>query len=160
MLEDIGKMPNIKKTIQRAISLVDFIYNHTSTLNMLRFFTGGRELVRHAITRFATSYLSLERIHQEKTNIRKMFVLEEWNENKLSKDAKGKEVTKTVLMPSFWKNVVYILKVMAPLVKVLRLVDSEKKPAMGYIYEAMDKAKETIMKSFKNESKYKDVCNH
>ncbi|KAL2328047.1 hypothetical protein Fmac_021474 [Flemingia macrophylla] len=157
MLEDIGKMPNIKKTIQRAISLVGFIYNHTSTLSMLRFFTGGRELVRHAITRFATSYLSLERIHQEKTNIRKMFVSEEWNENKLSKDAKGKEVTKTVLMPSFWKNVVYILKVMAPLVKVLRLVDSEKKPVMGYIYEAMDKAKETIMKSFKNESKYKDV---
>ncbi|KAJ1431394.1 Ribonuclease H-like superfamily [Sesbania bispinosa] len=124
---------------------------------MLRFFTGGRELVRNAITRFATSYLSLERIHQEKTNLRKMFVSEEWNENKLSKEAKGKEATKTVLMPSFWKNVVFILKVMAPLVKVLRLVDSEKKPAMGYIYEAMDKAKETIMKSFKNESKYKDV---
>nr|KYP59194.1 hypothetical protein KK1_014625 [Cajanus cajan] len=60
-------------------------------------------------------------------------------------------------MPSFWKNLVFILKVMAPLVKVLRLVDSEKKPNMGYIYEAMDKAKETIMKSFKNESKYKDV---
>ncbi|XP_020233452.2 uncharacterized protein LOC109813641 [Cajanus cajan] len=47
---------------------------------------------------------------------------------------------------------------MAPLVKVLRLVDSEKKPAMGYIYEAMDKAKEAIMKSFNNnETKYKAV---
>ena len=47
---------------------------------------------------------------------------------------------------------------MAPLVRVLWLVDGEKKPAMGYIYEAMDKAKEAIMKSFKNdESKYKDV---
>nr|KYP42470.1 hypothetical protein KK1_036105 [Cajanus cajan] len=157
MLEDIGKLPNIKKTIQQAISLVGFIYSHSSTLSMLRFFTGVRELVRHAITRFATSYLSLERIHQEKTNLRKMFMSEEWNENKLAKEAKGKEATKTVLMPSFWKNVVFIMKVMAPLVKVLRLVDSEKKPAMGYICEAMDKAKETIMKSFKNESKYKDV---
>ena len=47
---------------------------------------------------------------------------------------------------------------MAPLVRVLRLVDSERKPAMGYIYEAMDKAKEAIMKSFKNnESKYKEI---
>lgn len=47
---------------------------------------------------------------------------------------------------------------MAPLVRVLRLVDSEKKPAMGYIYEAMEKAKEAIMKSFdENESKYKEV---
>ncbi|XP_020236305.1 uncharacterized protein LOC109815899 [Cajanus cajan] len=47
---------------------------------------------------------------------------------------------------------------MAPLVKVLRLVDGEKKRAMGYMYEAMDKAKEVIMKSFNNnETKYKAV---
>ncbi|XP_068490461.1 uncharacterized protein [Phaseolus vulgaris] len=47
---------------------------------------------------------------------------------------------------------------MAPLVHVLRLVDGERKTTMGYIYEAMEKAKETIMKSFNNnESKYKDV---
>jgi len=50
---------------------------------------------------------------------------------------------------------VYIFKVMAP---VLRLVDGERKPAMGYIYEAMDKAKEAIMKSFKNnESRYQEA---
>jgi hypothetical protein len=30
-----------------------------------------------------------------------------------------------------------------PLVKVLRLVDMEK-PAMGYLYEAMDRAKDSI----------------
>jgi hypothetical protein len=30
-----------------------------------------------------------------------------------------------------------------PLVKVLRLVDRDK-PAMGYVYEAMDRAKESI----------------
>ena len=30
-----------------------------------------------------------------------------------------------------------------PLVKVLRLVDGEK-PAMGYLYEAMDRAKEVM----------------
>ncbi|KAF8397598.1 hypothetical protein HHK36_016518 [Tetracentron sinense] len=36
------------------------------------------------------------------------------------------------------------MKITAPLVRVLRLVDGEKKPPMGYIYEAMDRAKETI----------------
>ena len=51
-------------------------------------------------------------------------------------------------MPALWNNVLYILKVMAPFVKVLRLVDSEKKPAMGYIYEAKEKTKEAIIKSF------------
>jgi hypothetical protein len=87
-----------------------------------------------------------------------MFVSNEWTNNKLSKEVKGKEATKIVVMPSFWNNIVHTLKVMAPLVIVLRLVDSEKKPAMGYINEAMEKAKETIMKSFDlDESKYKEV---
>uniref|UniRef100_A0A0R0K6W7 BED-type domain-containing protein n=1 Tax=Glycine max TaxID=3847 RepID=A0A0R0K6W7_SOYBN len=120
MLEDIGKLPLIRKIIRRAINLVGFIYAHSSTLSLLKKFTNKREL--------------------------------------LSKEPKGKEAAKVVLMPSFWNSVVYTLKVMAPLVKVLRLVDGERKPAMGYIYEAMDKAKETIIKSFNNNgSKYKDV---
>ncbi|WOL07425.1 hypothetical protein Cni_G16166 [Canna indica] len=158
MLEDIGKIPSIKKTIQRAIFLVGFIYSHSSTLSLLRHFTNKRELVRHAVTRFATSFLSLERLHREKTNIRRMFTSNEWTRNKLSKEVKGKQATKIVLMPSFWNHVVYTLKVMAPLVRVLRLADGERKPEMGYIYEAMDKAKEAIMKSFNNnESKYNEV---
>ncbi|XP_006588045.1 uncharacterized protein [Glycine max] len=158
MLEDIEKLPLIRKTIRRAINLVGFIYAHSSTLNLLRNCTNKMELVRHAVTRFSTSYLTLERLHKEKANIRKMFISDEWILNKLSKEPKGKEATKVVLMPSFWNSVVYTLKVMAPLVKVLHLGVGERKPAMGYIYEAMDKAKETIIKSFNNnESKYKDV---
>ncbi|XP_010527565.1 PREDICTED: uncharacterized protein LOC104804899 [Tarenaya hassleriana] len=158
ILEDIGKISSIKLTIKRAISVVGFIYNHSSTLSLLSQFTNKRELVRHAVTRFATSYLSLERLFQEKDHLRRMFTSNEWRTNKLAKEAKGKEAEKIVIMPSFWSNVKYTLKIMAPLVQVLRLVDSEKKAAMPYIYEAMDKAKEVIEKSFNNdESKYKDV---
>ena len=65
MLEDIGKLPLIKKTIQRGVSLVGLIYSHFSTLSLLRQFTNKRELVKHVVTRFATSYLSLQRLHQE-----------------------------------------------------------------------------------------------
>ena len=43
----------------------------------------------------------------------------------------------------FWKKVVEIVKVVEPLVKVLRLVDGERL-AMDFIYEAMDQAKEQI----------------
>ncbi|XP_019420760.1 PREDICTED: uncharacterized protein LOC109330953 [Lupinus angustifolius] len=45
-----------------------------------------------------------------------------------------------------------------PLMKVLRLMDSEKKATMDYIYEVMDKPKEAIIKAFyEKEKKYKDV---
>ncbi|KAG6433468.1 hypothetical protein SASPL_105082 [Salvia splendens] len=76
-----------------------------------------------------------------------MFTCDEWMQNKLSKEAKGIEATKTVMKTSFWNNVVYILKIMGPLVRVLRMVDGEKKAAMGYIYEAREKTKEAIKKN-------------
>jgi len=77
MLKDIGKLPLIKKIIQRGVSLVGFIYSHSSTLSLLRQFKNKRELVRCVITRFATSYLSLQWLHQEKGNLRKMFTFDE-----------------------------------------------------------------------------------
>lgn len=61
--------------------------------------------------------------------------------------AKGREAIKIVLILSFWTYVA--LKVMVPLVHVLHLVYG-KKATMGYIYEAMEKAKEAIKKSFNN----------
>ncbi|XLU20766.1 hypothetical protein S245_056832, partial [Arachis hypogaea] len=158
MFEDIGKLPLIQKTIKSAISLVSFTYSHSSTLSMLRQFTNGKELVRHAVTRFATSFLSLKRLYKEKGNLRRMFTSDEWVRNKLSREAKGREATKIVIRPSFWNHVKYTLKIMGPLVGVLRLVDGEKKPPMGYIYEVIEKAKECIMKIFSNDvSKYSEV---
>ena len=48
---------------------------------------------------------------------------------------------------------------MGHLVKVLQLVDNERKLAMGYIYEAMDRCKKTIKKTFKENEldKYKKI---
>nr|XP_009590669.1 uncharacterized protein LOC104087814 [Nicotiana tomentosiformis] len=158
MLEDIEKIPNIKKALQRAIALVGFIYRHSGVLNMMRDFTKNKELVKCGITRFATSFLTLQRLQYQKTNLRAMFTSEKWVISKWSKLPKGKSVAHTVLMEIFWNQVMYILKIMGPLVKVLRLVDNKKKPAMGYIYEAMDRAKEAIAKAFGwNIAKYKDI---
>jgi hypothetical protein len=49
----------------------------------------------------------------------------------------------------FWSGVREVCTISEPLVKVLRLVDGEK-PAMGYLYEAMDRAKETIYRYYEN----------
>ena len=125
---------------------------------MMSEFTKQRELVRSGITRFATCFLTLQSIHMQKRNLRLMFTSDKWLASKWAKEAKGKQVSEIVLMSSFWNHVVYILKVMGPLVKVLQLVDNERKPAMGYIYKAMDRCKETIKKSFNEDvDKYKEI---
>ncbi|KAH1220913.1 hypothetical protein GmHk_12G034441 [Glycine max] len=158
MLEDIGMIPKVKRVIQRGIKLVGYIYNHTLALNTMRKFTQKIELVRHGVTRFATTFLTLQRLHKQKANLRRMFTSDEWLKSKAAKEPKGKQATDVALMPSFWNDVVYALKAIGPLVSVLRLVDNEKKPAMGFIYEAMDRAKEAIQRAFNNnEGKYKDI---
>ncbi|XP_057964619.1 uncharacterized protein LOC131155470 [Malania oleifera] len=158
ILEDIGKMPSIYATLKRAIFLNGYIYNRVGVVNLMRQFTGGKELLRPAVTRFATAFITLRSIHLQKNNLRKMFTFEDWNTTKWAKEAAGKRAATIVLMPTFWSTIVYALKLTGPLVRVLRLVDGEKKPAMGYIYEAMDRAKEAIAKAFvEREDKFKEA---
>ncbi|XP_059633699.1 uncharacterized protein LOC132276330 [Cornus florida] len=136
MLEDVGKIPSFSRTMQRAVELNSYIYMRPKLLNIMRNFTHKKELLRPAKTRFATCFITLSSIHKQKNNLRKMFTSEEWNRSKWAKD----------------------LKVSGPLIPVLRLVDGEKKPPMGYIYAAMDRAKEAIAKSFGGvEDKYSDI---
>ena len=52
----------------------------------------------------------------------------------------------------------FCLKVSSPLVHMLRLVYGEKKAPMVYIYEVMNRTKDTIMRIFNgNVEKYKEI---
>ena len=73
-----------------------------------------------------------------------MFISNEWLEHKLAKTMARKKVEKIILQTRFWSSMNTVLRVFKPLVDVLRLVDSDDKPVMGYIYKAMDRAKEQI----------------
>lgn len=90
ILEDIGKISRVSKTLARAINLTGYIYNHVGLLNMMREFTKQKELVRPGKTRFCTSYLTLKSIHQQKTALRTMFTSEKWESSKWSREPKGK----------------------------------------------------------------------
>ncbi|KAI3742410.1 hypothetical protein L1987_60091 [Smallanthus sonchifolius] len=152
MLEDIGKIQKVKTTIEKGIFLVDYIYNHSGVLNMMREFTKNNELTRSGVTRFATTFLTLQSLHKQKSALRHMFASEKWTTNKWGKEHKGKRANDIVFTPTVWNNVFFTLKVMGPLVRVLRLVDNEKKPAMGYVYEAMERAKIVIAKALGKQS--------
>ena len=82
-----------------------------------------------------------------------MFGSNQWKSSRFAKIKDGKMVENYVLDSRFWKNIVTCLKGAYPLIKVLRMVDSDEKPAMGFIYEEMDRAKETIQTNFKNVKK-------
>jgi hypothetical protein len=77
-----------------------------------------------------------------------MFTSDQWKTSKFASSRDEKSVEDVVLDKDFWKGIVICLKGANPLIKVLRMVDSDEKPTMGFIYEAMDGAKETIQKEF------------
>ncbi|XP_061988373.1 uncharacterized protein LOC133706829 [Rosa rugosa] len=156
MLEDISKLKVFETTIQRAKQIVKFIYGHTQVLSIMRKFTENKEIIRPAVTRFATSFLSLQSLYKQKEALISMFSSTDWNECGCTKHKDANDVRKWILHDgSFWNHVAYCIKSVLPLVCVLREVDSEVRPAMGFIYELMDAAKEKIAKNLGNvEVKY------
>jgi len=58
----------------------------------------------------------------------------------------------------FWHDVTICIKVAYPLIKVLRLVNSDEKSAMSYIYKTMDQAKEKIQVNFGSLKKWYISC--
>jgi hypothetical protein len=149
MLQDIGKLPEVSEAVSQASKITKFIYNHCFALYLMRQHTGGREILRLAPTRFATNFIALQSILNQKDALRSMVTSKEWTTTHYSKDVKAKQFVEQVLDSQFWSTCADIVKITEPLVRVLRLVDSEDKPAMGYLYRAMYKAREEIEKRFK-----------
>ncbi|XP_062014052.1 uncharacterized protein LOC133730489 [Rosa rugosa] len=158
MLQGIGNQPRFKGLIEKAKAFTIFIYAHHETLALMRKHTKKRDIVRPGVTRFATSFLTLQSLMDKKSELRCMVACDDWTACKHSKSAKGKVAYNTVLSASFWNGVTLCLKVFAPLFKELRLVDGDKKPSMGFLYGELLKAKEDIKEAFKHqEANYRPI---
>eukprot|EP00253_Pinus_taeda_P033662 PITA_33662 len=154
MLEDIVKLHWMHEVVEKAKSITKYLYNHTIILNTMRKYTEGKEIVQPAVTRFATNFISLQSVVEQKLNLKRMFLGPEWMASKHSKTLEGIEIVALVFNDDFWKDAEKIIAVTESLVRVLRMVDGDK-PAMGYIYEAMDLAKEAIKRRYEDdETKY------
>ncbi|CAN1774733.1 hypothetical protein LINPERHAP1_LOCUS13061 [Linum perenne] len=158
MFQGIGNLPKFKKVIDQTKAFTIFIYGHHRTLECMRSFTKKREIIRPGVTRFASQYLTLQSMMEKKDSLRRMVVDAKWEGLKDVHTKKGKDATATILNITYWKAVNLCLKVFEPLVKVLRLVDGDVKPSMGFVYGEIVKAKREIKEAFGNvEIRYKEV---
>lgn len=132
--------------LSEAKLVTTFIYNHTYIVSLMKKYTGGRDIVRPGVIRFATQFLQLQAIVTQREGLENMFSSEEFRKTKYGKEKKepGYEARKIVMSREFWSKANDILKVFEPIVKVFRLVDGDEKPTMGFMYEAIDRAKQAI----------------
>ncbi|KAF8369899.1 hypothetical protein HHK36_032065 [Tetracentron sinense] len=80
-----------------------------------------------------------------------MVTSQEWMDCPYSKKPGGLAMIKFISSQSecsnsFWSSCSLIIRLMDPLLRVLRMVSSEKRPAMAYIYAGIYRAKEAIKK--------------
>ncbi|XVF04255.1 hypothetical protein REPUB_Repub05bG0066900 [Reevesia pubescens] len=61
-LEDIGKKQSIEKVLEEAKKVTCFIYNHIWTVDLLKKYTNGKQILHPALTPFATHFIQLEEI--------------------------------------------------------------------------------------------------
>ena len=65
-----------------------------------------------------------------------------------------------ILDHKFWNDCFIIVKLMAPLVRLLRIVDGDEGPSMGYVYEGMYRDRLGIKKLFNHNNRlYKPYTN-
>jgi hypothetical protein len=156
MLQGIGNMPQFKKVIDQAKAFTIFVYGHTRTLECMRYFTEGKEIVRPGVTRFASNYLTLDGIQEKKDQLRKMVVHSRWNSLKDVKSKKGKNATTTILNPSFWKDVKLTLEGCRHQREKITdvLLSSDTTEAQGFLQENGD---DCALVSFRDEEDEEEV---
>ncbi|KAL5554306.1 hypothetical protein UlMin_041707 [Ulmus minor] len=150
MLEKIGTMASIRKVLDKAKTITKLIHSRAEVLELLKKHTGGHDIIKPSKIKSATPFLILENIMQEKQKLKNMVDSSEWKTSIWACREEGKRVAELVLDHSFWTEAEMALKAAIPLVRVLNLIFETDKPLVGFIYEVMDQAKETIRDEFQN----------
>ncbi|KAF2296098.1 hypothetical protein GH714_036135 [Hevea brasiliensis] len=154
ILKDFAKIGWINTVIEQARSITRFVYNYSVVLNMVRKYTAGNDIVEPGLTRFATNFATLKRMVDLKHTLQAMVTSQEWMDCPYAKKPGGLEMLDLLSNQSFWSNCVLITDLTNPLLRLLRIVSGNKRPAMGYVYAGIYRAKEAIKKELVKRNDY------
>lgn len=154
MLDDISKLDDISMIIENAKSITGFIYNHADVLNMMKRYTNGRDLIVLGEFRAAMNFITLKTMTTLKDELHAMITSEEWADCPFYKRPAGIAMTNLVSSSTFWSSCAMVVRITEPLVRVLNLVDSNRRPTIGYVYVGMYQAKDVIKKELMKKNIY------
>ncbi|KAK4765360.1 hypothetical protein SAY86_026450 [Trapa natans] len=154
ILKDFAELDWIRSTLKQAQSMTRFIYNHSAVLNLLRRYTFGKDIIEPGESQFVTNFLTLRRIVDHKPNLQSMVTSPDWMECLHSKDPAGLDLLDHVSSQTFWALCTLITHLTNPLLRLLKIVRSEKRAAMGYVYAGIYRTKEAIKKELMKKEEY------
>lgn len=153
MLEDFSKVGAISGIISNAKAITGFVYNSTFALNLMKKYLQGKDLLVPAETRAAMNFVTLKNMYGLREALQAMVNSDEWIHFLLQKKG-GMEVSDLVNSLQFWSSCAAVVHITEPLVHLLKLVGSTKRPAMGYVYAGLYRAKAAIKKELVRKNDY------
>ncbi|KAB2625466.1 hypothetical protein D8674_017126 [Pyrus ussuriensis x Pyrus communis] len=132
--------------IEKAKIFTIFIYAYHKTLALMRKYTKKRDIVRLGVTRFPTSFPTLQILVDKKKDLRIMVASDEWEQCKHSKSIKRKTAYATMVSAYFWNRVSLCLRVF------------ELFHEWGVLYGELQKSRNETKEALKNnEADYRPI---
>lgn len=143
ILDDFTKVDWVNRCILQAQTISKFIYNNAWVLELMKKFTGEQEIVRTGITKATSSFLTLQSMLKHRVRLKHMFNSPDYSSSPYAAKSQSISCIAYVEDADFWRSIEELVAVSEPILKVLREV-SVGKPAVGSMYEFMNKAKDSI----------------
>ena len=135
-------VPWIGSVIEDARYIRNFVQNHTNALTIYKEHT-HLSLLKIADTRFASSFIMLKRLREVKAALGAMVISDFWSFWRKTDQIASKKVKETVLDDGWWERVNVIIKIMEPIISLLRFADTDH-PILGDVYEGWDSMIESV----------------
>ncbi|XP_054782766.1 uncharacterized protein LOC129290084 [Prosopis cineraria] len=145
-----SKMEIVSSLATRESMVSKFIYNYVFLLAWLRKREGWTEIIRLSATRFATTFIALKSIYEHKHDIQALITSKTFVEFRYYQDSKEKDMVMIVLDNQFWNNCKTVVEIVKPLVRLLRIIDSDDRYSIGYVYDGMYREKRAIKNIFRH----------
>ncbi|KAL6335953.1 hypothetical protein AAG906_003578 [Vitis piasezkii] len=98
---------------------------------------GRMDEIHDGATRFATTFIALKSLHDHKHDLQALVTSKFFVDSRYSKDYKSQVAVSIILDNRFWNDCLIVVNLMSPLMRLLRIVDCDERPSMGYVYEGM-----------------------
>ncbi|XP_042509188.1 uncharacterized protein LOC122084829 [Macadamia integrifolia] len=146
LLKDIHKKVKwVREVIEDGKLVVDYIHRHTGIVALMRKFTNNRDIKQPCKTRFGTYFFMLQSLIVVENELRLFVASSEWRAFQFNRAEMAVRTVGIIQSETFWEGAKEVVAFMEPLIRILRLVDSDGSTA-GYLYEATERAKETLRK--------------
>ncbi|XP_078445183.1 hAT dimerization domain-containing protein isoform X2 [Wolffia australiana] len=152
VLEDFLKINYVNEGVVKAQKITQLIYNHSWLLNLAKDFTSGDELVSPATTRSASTFVTLGRLLDCRSALKRLFQSSNWISSRFSHDCEGQRVQNLVLDLSFWKAIQSIAKAVDPVLQMLLKLDRDGGIPLHRVFYDLHQAKLAIKETHDGEA--------